>query len=221
MNALWAAQGGMLLLAGGLIAAASFAAQGRWLRPGLALAGVIAAVDALWFQRGAPALILAVLIALFNSLAILKMRSSGGPLDSEADSFARRHLAALSPGDARLLIGQGQFVSARAGEELTREGSPVDNLYFLLSGCAAVLVNDAIVGKIGPGDLIGEASLLTGGKASATVRLAEDSRLWFAERDRLSAFLAVQPGIASALRAATMAALRDKLERANRGAAAD
>lgn len=212
----WIAGGGLLLLAAGLAVAASVIAGGRWLRAGLALAGLAGFIDALSNQRGLPAMLLAGLLVLFNMLALLRMRGGSGDLDTEAESFARLHLSRLSPAEAKLLIAQGSFVSAKVGEELTREGQQVDNLYFLVSGCGAVLVDHAIVGKLTPGDLIGEASLLPDGRASATVRIAEPSRLWFAEKTRLTAFLALHPRTAAELNASTMAALRDKLERANR-----
>lgn len=116
-----------------------------------------------------------------------------------------------------MLFDQGSMVMAQMGEELTREGEIVGNLHFLASGCAAVLVDDVIVGRAGPGDMIGEACLIPAGAATATVRVAQSgTRLWFCPRERLGAFLSAQPHIATVLNMATMAALRDKLDRANR-----
>jgi CRP-like cAMP-binding protein len=213
----WMGQGGLLLLAVAVIAAVSAVGGGRWLRTGLLLAGLIGAADALIVGRGLPPLLLGLLIAAINGLALLRMRGPRGGLDAEAEAFYRRHLSRLPRSSARLLIDQGSFIDARAGEVLTREGEPVESLHFLVSGFAAVLVDNVIVGRIGPGDLIGEAALIGDGRASATVRLADDHcRLWFIARDRLQAFLAVQPGIAAELGNATMAALQSKLERANR-----
>ena len=217
----WIETGGLLLLAAAIVIASSAVSGGRWLRAGLALAGLIAVIDGLLRNTGAAPLALAALLLLINGLALIRMRGRG-VLDDDSAAFYQRHLSHLSPAQAGLLIQQGSFVDGRAGDILTREGEPVDALHFLVSGVAAVLVDNAIVGRIGPGDLIGEAALLGDGRASATVRLAGDSnRLWFIPKDRLAAFLAVHPDIAAELNAATMAALQEKLERANRTRAGD
>lgn len=213
----WIDTGGLLLLAGGLIAAASAVSGGRWLRVGLALAATVVIVDALLRPAGIAAPALAAIVLVANGLSVLRM-AGGSRLDGDdAQAFYQRHLSRLTPAQASLLIAQGNFIEGRAGEILTREGEPVESLHFLVDGVAAVLVDDAIVGRLGPGDLIGEAALLGEGRASATVRLAaERNRLWFIAKDRLAAFLAVQPAIAAELNAATVSALRDKLERVNK-----
>jgi hypothetical protein len=52
------------------------------------------------------------------------MAGKGGAMDSDAERFRSEHLSALSPGQARLLIDQGEWIEPRAGEMLTREGQP-------------------------------------------------------------------------------------------------
>ncbi len=218
----WMANGGLLLIAALIVVAGGVMRGRQVLRSGLIIGGALAMLDALLAGRGLAALLVAAALVAVNALALLRLRGPRGGLDIDADAFYRRHLSQLSRGEARLLIEQGSFVDGRAGEVLTREGEPVDSLHFLVSGFAAVLVNNAIVGRIGPGDLIGEAALLGDGRASATVRLADDKcRLWFIDKPRLQAFLAVQPAIAAELNHATMAALQGKLERANRARADD
>lgn len=207
---------GLLIAAGALLAAASIMQSGHWLRAGLLAAGLLALADGLLRDQPIAQLLLAAILVLTNGFALLRI---GGKavLDADSENFYRRHLSRLTPAQASLLIAQGNFIEARAGEILTREGQPVESLHFLVEGVAAVLIDEAVVGRLGPGDLIGEAVLLGDAPASATVRLAGDrNRLWFAPKDRLAAFLAAQPGIAAELNAATVSALRDKLERANR-----
>lgn len=219
----WIDQGSLLLLAAGVIVAGSIVAGGRWMRHALVLAGLAGIADALLRQTGWPPLVLAAMLAGFNALALLRMAGARGALDSDAERFRRTHLSALAPGQARLLIEQGEWIEPRAGDILTREGQPVEALYFLARGEGAVLVGDAIVGRVGTGDIVGEAVLGgPGATASATVRLADDGcRLWFIPSQRLAAFLAAQPAIAAELDKATIAALRDKLERANRTRSGD
>jgi NTE family protein len=69
-----------------------------------------------------------------------------------------------------------------AGTVLMAEGDVPGEMYVLREGSAAVLVDDhtgvkRIVGRIRPGETIGEMSLLTREPASATVRLDRDSEL--------------------------------------------
>ena len=212
----WIDSAGLLIGAAGVIAAASLVQSGQWLRAGLLIAGLLAIADALLRNLGIAPMLLAAIVILANGMALIRMGGKG-VLDADSESFYRRHLSQLSPAQASLLIAQGNFIEARAGDILTREGQPVESLHFLVEGVAAVLIDEAIVGRLGPGDLIGEAVLLGDARASATVRLAGDrNRLWFAPKERLAAFLAAQPAIAAELNAATVSALRDKLERANR-----
>lgn len=205
------------MLAVGLIVAGSAVQGGRWLRHSLALAGVLGLADSLIHHRGLPIAALAALLFLINLMAVFRMSGRRNGMGEDAAAFYQRHLSRLGGAEAQLLIDQGTFIDARAGDVLTREGQPVESLHFLVSGFAAVLVDNAIVGRVGPGDLIGEACLLADPRASATVRLADDvCRLWFIPKERLVPFLTAQPRIAAELNAATMGALRDKLERVNR-----
>lgn len=212
----WIEADGLLILAGGIVAAAGAVQGGRWLRMGLLLAALVVLVDTMVRQTGAAPAVLAIIVIIANGLAVIRLGGKG-VLDADGESFHQRHLSRLTPAQASLLIAQGNFIEARAGDILTREGQPVESLHFLVEGVAAVLVDEAIVGRLGPGDLIGEAALLGDARASATVRLAADrNRLWFAPKDRLAAFLAAQPAIAAELGSATIAALQSKLERSNR-----
>ena len=192
----------------------------RHLRIALSVAGVAGVATA---ALGYASLIVAaggVALAVVNLLKLLRMRGGVDRLDDDARLFAQRHLSLLPARDAALLIGQGAIVTARAGEQLTREGHLTDRLYFLVSGSAAVMVDGKTVGGLLPGDMVGEASLLDDAHATATVEIAEDARLWFAEARVLKPFLALHPRIAAALAKATLAALRDKLGRSNRAASA-
>ncbi len=212
----WIQAGGLLLLAGGFVAAGGAVQGGRWLRISLLLAALVVLGDTMLRKTGVAPAVLAMIVIIANGLTIIRL-GGRGVLDADGKSFHQRHLSRLTPAQASLLIAQGHFIEARAGDILTREGQPVESLQFLVEGVAAVLVDEAIIGRLGPGDLIGEAVLLGDARASATVRLAGDrNRLWFVPKDRLVAFLAAQPAIAAELNAATVSALRDKLERANR-----
>jgi len=55
------------------------------------------------------------------------------------------------------------------GEMLVREGEPGDSFLIIVSGSASVTRGDATLRTLGPGDFLGEISLLDGGPRTATV----------------------------------------------------
>lgn len=57
-----------------------------------------------------------------------------------------------------------------AGELLTRQGEPGDELYLILDGVLEVDVDGTVVTEIGPGAIVGERALLEEGLRTATVR---------------------------------------------------
>ena len=67
------------------------------------------------------------------------------------------------------------------GEMLTTQGSPGDDLYIVTEGFLEVLIGDSgqspsrVVVNLGPGQIVGEMSLIDQGPRSATVRAIEES----------------------------------------------
>ena len=52
---------------------------------------------------------------------------------------------------------------------LVEQGEPGDELYLLLDGVLAVIVDGDEVAELGPGAIVGERSSLEGGKRTATL----------------------------------------------------
>lgn len=74
-------------------------------------------------------------------------------------------------------------VQVQAGGVITREAVPAGRMYVVVDGKAAVTVRGAAVGRIGPGEFIGEMALLEHNPRSATVTAITPMRL-----------LAIDPG---------------------------
>lgn len=55
------------------------------------------------------------------------------------------------------------------GDHLTEQGAPGSELFLLLDGILAVLVDGEPVGEVGPGAVLGERALLEGGVRTATL----------------------------------------------------
>ena len=125
-------------------------------------------------------------------------------------------VAGVSQNGARHLIDQGMWLSGKAGDVLTREGEPVDHLYFLAEGEARVMSLGRQVGTCGPGDLIGELTVLSGETASATVILTGPARFWCAPADDLKPYVEAHDDIRRAMEHGFATALKSKLRASNR-----
>ena len=138
---------------------------------------------------------------------------------SEEQAMFDGPLHGLARAQARRLIDQGVWIDARRGDVLIKEGELAAQLYYLASGGADVHSRGAMVGRIGPGQLIGEATVLGESAAIATVTLVEPSRFWCAQGKSLNAYLAANPDARHALEHSFNVSLREKLDAMNRAAA--
>lgn len=205
-----------LLLAGALLAAL-LVVQPRIVSALLAAAGILVAWLG-WQAAGLMALpiaILVVIVGLAQSLGGI-VGDRRAELNDDEEQFASGPLAGLGRADARRFLDQGMWVSGRAGDTLTREGDRVGALTWLATGAADVIAGGAKVGTVGPGQLVGEATILSTEPATATVRLTEDARFWCAPARPLTAYLAAQPRTRAALERGFSISLKDKLKQMNR-----
>ena len=121
----------------------------------------------------------------------------------------------LTDVEARHLISKGFWLNHQAGQELIREGSAVEHLYYLSRGKAEVRSGGKIVGHCGAKDLIGEGTILTSDRASGTVELAEESRLWCIPAPVLRAHLDKNRSVRAVLDRRIGDALKSKLRASN------
>lgn len=102
-----------------------------------------------WGDLDSPALVTAVESALERELSTLVMRSGAKP----------------------------QFRRVREGEVITAQGDPSEEIFVVLDGVIGVEVDGNELGQLGPGAVLGERSVLEGGRRTATLRAATDCRL--------------------------------------------
>lgn len=117
---------------------------------------------------------------------------------------------------ARHLVDQGVWISGKAGDTLTREGEPVEHLYYLAEGEARVLSRGVEVGQCRAGDLIGELTVLSGETATATVILSRPSRFWCAPAEDLRPYVEAHEDIRRAIEHGFATVLKAKLRASNR-----
>lgn len=139
--------------------------------------------------------------------------------DDDEKTMLSGPLAGLGRAQARRMIDQGMWIEGRQGDVLIREGEPAAQLYFLASGAADVHSRGNLVGRVVPGQLVGEATVLGESAAIATVTLTQPARFWCAQGRALNAFLAANPDARHALEHGFTISLRDKLDAMNRAAA--
>jgi CRP-like cAMP-binding protein len=127
-----------------------------------------------------------------------------------------RLFSELPKSRARHLIDQGLWLTGKEGDVMTREGEPVDHLYYLAEGEARVICLGSQVGLCRPGDLIGELTVLSGETASATVILTTPARFWCAPVDDLRPYVEAHEDIRRAIEHGFATVLKAKLRASNR-----
>lgn len=210
----------LLHLGYALLIAAVLVARPEGLRVLAALAAAAWLARAAWLGDVAgmawTALLLAVCLYLLARRLLASRRIR---FTAEERALLDGLVAGISNGSARHLMDQGVWLSGKAGDVLTREGEPVAQLYYLAEGEARVMNGDRQVGRCGPGDLIGELTVLSGEKASATVILAGPARFWCAAADDLRPYVEANEDIRRAMEHGFATALKAKLRASNRALA--
>ena len=83
--------------------------------------------------------------------------------------------------------------AVEAGEPIVREGELGDAMYILHAGTAEVRKGAVTLGRLGPGDILGEYALLLSEPRMATVVATRESRLFRLGREEFDTLLAVEP----------------------------
>lgn len=189
----------------------------EFVRLGLAVAALIALPAVLlgWHSIGAAVVLTAILLLNLALAGRAWLRDSGTRFSPEELALRGLHFDRLGAGEARRLIDQGHWISAKRGEILIRENQAAPSLFYLAEGRALIQRDGSDVGTLADGALIGEATVLDGTNATGTVTLTSNARLWFVPAAALRAYLAANPEIAATLHQGFARALRGKLASAN------
>lgn len=188
----------------------------------IAASALVALVHALTFTRD-PATMVWMALLLGCCLVVLGrdfLARRGARFSAEEEPMIAGFLAGVPRGAARHFIDGGVWLNGTVGDELTLEGEPVQRVVYLASGEALVMSDGRQVATCRAGDLIGEASILTGDPASATVILAGPARFWCMPAETLRAHMAADPELESLLERSFARAVRTKLHASNRTIAA-
>jgi CRP-like cAMP-binding protein len=132
-------------------------------------------------------------------------------------------LSPLSREERRHLVEAVGVKVFASGERPVRQGEPGDSFYIIKRGTVDVVVekgpgSEAVVATLGPGNIFGEMSLLTGAVRTATIRVREDAEFVVIDRESFRSILVNNPSIAESLshilseRQAQLATQREKLD---------
>jgi serine phosphatase RsbU (regulator of sigma subunit) len=111
-------------------------------------------------------------------------------------------LSDLPKAERDYLVSVLSVIRVEPGEVLFREGEPGESLFAILEGRLEVLLgmgtpDEKVIASLGPGDFLGEMSLLIPGRMrTASARAAELSLLWKMTRADFDALMVRQPRLA-------------------------
>ncbi|MFW8566834.1 cyclic nucleotide-binding domain-containing protein [Orrella sp. 11846] len=112
-------------------------------------------------------------------------------------------LSLLTDSELQALATRLKLQSFIAGSVLIRQGEPGTSLFILVSGTADVWLRQGakqhIVAQVGPNDLVGEMSLLTGEPRSATVITTSYVQCYIIDKQDLEEILQKRPELAQTL----------------------
>jgi len=127
--------------------------------------------------------------------------------------------SSLDEKELELLLGTTTTKRLKAKEVLFRKGDPGNQLYGILSGSLKVMATgtdgkDVMFTLMGPGEVIGEISILDGGERSASAAAVEPTELMTLHRRELIPFLEQHPAATIGLASVLAARVRRLSERA-------
>lgn len=152
--------------------------------------------------------------------------AAGGPGEraDHAAALARVELfGGLSDADRDLLAGGTQLAHFAAGERILRQGDPGDSLYLVSEGTVSVRLGvDALereVAQLGPGQMLGEMSLVTGEPRQASCVAITDVACRVVDREAFRQLLDARPEVAEVV-SKVLAARQAELEGEREGLSA-
>ena len=108
--------------------------------------------------------------------------------DEDSPAFVTAIESALERELAEMLLRDTPRPAVRrlqAGEVLTRQGDPGDELYIILDGVLVVSVDGDLVVELGPGTVLGERAVLQGGRRTATLTAGTRTKVMVVPAERV------------------------------------
>ncbi len=100
--------------------------------------------------------------------------------DEDSEPFVTQAETALERKLSRDLMGSDEKLPRRKlkqDEQLVEQGDPADELYLLLDGVLAAVVDGEEIAQVGPGAVLGEGAIVGEGTRNATLRACTPARV--------------------------------------------
>lgn len=152
--------------------------------------------------------------------AALAMRARSGKLLEEERELFDEVMKIGEPGQQRHLRDLIDWRDIDPGQALVTQGQANPPLIYVARGKAEIVVDGKRVGECGPGDFLGEMSLISGQTATATVSAGEPMRVARFDREGLAQLSRAAPEVGRALDSALNRSLAAKVMRMNAVASA-
>ena len=104
-------------------------------------------------------------------------------MDDKLEALAASDLfAGLGKKELDAIAKVTDRVTVHDGRMLVHQGAVTTHMSIIIEGSATVTVDDEEVATLGPGDVVGELSMIDGERASATVTANGDCTIWLIAR---------------------------------------
>ena len=104
-------------------------------------------------------------------------------MDDKLEALAATDLfARLGKKELEAIAKVTDRVTVHDGRMLVHQGQVTTHMSIIIEGTATVTVDDEEVATLGPGEVVGELSMVDGERASATVTATGDCTIWLIAR---------------------------------------
>lgn len=140
-------------------------------------------------------------------------------MTAEQRELIEQVLQVHDPKQQRHLLEVISWRDAKLAEVLMWQGQRAPPLVFLVSGEAKIEHDEVELGTCGAGEFMGEMSLISGQRATATVTVSDAARIAVFDRDALLRLLPEMPDLARSLDHTFNRGLAEKIQRMNKARA--
>jgi hypothetical protein len=155
-----------------------------------------------------------ILINLYQLTWLIREKLASRLPEKDA-AMLRSSFAGLTDEQISKMLKAADWKNYGAGDVLTRQDAPVDALYYICAGRAAVEIDGQVVTHLEQGSFIGEIAYLTGNPATARVTIDEPSRVLAFSKMRMAKVMAKDNQISGILYQLLGRDLAQKMRRAN------
>ena len=129
--------------------------------------------------------------------------------------FLKLKIPGLANDQAKKLFAMGHWEHGREGEDLIREGEPVEGLYYIARGGAKIIRQGVEIADCASGEYAGEITCFSGLPATSTVRFSQTSLYFAIDAEKIRKLARRRTPLFSEIEKSIAEDLRNKLTRSS------